>query len=322
MPSTYLVALEFALSVTLPIFLIVLLGLILTRLGMIDDKFVGVASSLVFNVCLPVLMFFAIVDSNVSLVAHWQLAAYSALAATVSFLFFWWYAHLFVPLPHDRGVAVQGAFRSNLGIVGIALCANAFHGEGLAVAALILASVTPLYNIFSIYALTRSLDGERPIQWRVIFLSIAKNPLILSIAIALLFTGLELRLPQVLNETGQYLGRMTLPLALITIGGSLSLSALRATSQLSTVVVVAKLLILPVAVTLGAWWLGFTGVELSCLLLMFASPTAAAAFVMARAIGGNYHLASNTIALTTVLSPITISAFLYCLVVLGVLDLG
>lgn len=321
MYSNYLAALEFSLLVTLPIFLIVLLGLLLRRTGQIDDAFVGVASKLVFNICLPVLMFFAIVESDVSLVRHWRLASYAAVAAGLSFLLFWWLSRSLVSAAQDRGVAVQSAFRSNLGIVGIALCANAFGQAGLAVAALILATVTPLYNIFSIYALTRSLDEARSIHWPQILLSIVKNPLILSILLALLCVALGWRLPQVLNESGRYLSRMTLPLALLTIGGSLSMTALKAASRLSAWVVLAKLVLLPVAVTLGAGWLGFRGVELGCLMLMFASPTAAAAFVMARAIGGNYKLASNTIALSTVLSPLTISVFLYGLALAGAISM-
>lgn len=317
MQNDYTSALVFSLLVTLPIFLIVLLGLLLRRTGRIDDHFVATASSLVFNICLPVLMFFAIVESDVSLLRHWRLASYSAAAATLSFLLFWWLSLRFVPVPQDRGVAVQSAFRSNLGIVGIALCANAFGTDGLAVGALILAVVTPLYNVFSIYALTRSLDSGRRIQWPAILLSIIKNPLILSILAALVFVALGWRLPQVLDESGRYLSRMTLPLALITIGGSLSLSALKAASRLSAAVVFAKLVLLPVGVLAGAWWAGFRGTELGCLLLMFASPTAAAAFVMARAMGGNYKLASNTIALSTVLSPLTISLFLYGLALAG-----
>ncbi|MDN3640951.1 AEC family transporter [Simiduia curdlanivorans] len=318
MTSPYLLAIEFTLSVTAPIFLIVFLGLFLKRTGRINDEFIGIASKLVFNLCLPLLMFFAIIQSDIDWQQQHNLALFSATAATLSFFIFWWLAQKFIAAPEDRGVAVQSAFRSNLGIMGIALCAKAFAEPGLAVAALILAVVTPIYNVLSIYALTRSLTANASMHWGKLLLGILKNPLILSIGLAFVFVAFDIKLPTFLEDTGRYLSRMTLPLALITIGGSLSLSALRNASALSAWVVFAKIVLVPVSITGCAWLLGFRGIELGCILLMFASPTAAAAFVMTRAIGGNHHLASNTIAISTLASALTISTFLYGLNLAGI----
>ncbi|BFM12845.1 AEC family transporter [Simiduia litorea] len=318
MTSPYLLAIQFTLSVTAPIFLIVFLGLFLKRTGRINDEFIGIASKLVFNLCLPLLMFFAIIQSDIDWQTQHSLALFSATAAALSFLVFWWLAQRFIAVPEDRGVAVQSAFRSNLGIMGIALCAKAFAEPGLAVAALILAVVTPIYNVLSIYALTRSLAANTRMHWGQLLLGILKNPLIVSIGLAFVFVALDLTLPLFLEDTGRYLSRMTLPLALITIGGSLSLSALRNASALSAWIVFAKIVVVPVAITGFAWLLGFRGIELGCILLMFASPTAAAAFVMTRAIGGNHQLASNTIAISTLASAITISTFLYGLNLAGI----
>jgi len=313
MNSTYLSALQFTFSVTAPVFLILFLGLYLKRTQRINDNFIGIASKLVFNICLPILLFLAIINSQVNLIAQSSLALFSACAAIISFLIFWWIAPLFTNSPEDKGVAVQSAFRSNLAIIGLALCTNAFGEAGLTIGALIIAVVTPIYNILSIYALTRSLHENEKLRWDQLVLDIAKNPLILAIALAFIFLYFDWRLPVVLNETGRYLSKMTLPLALITIGGSLSLSAIRKSSVLSSYIVAAKLIILPFTVTLFAWLLGFKNIEISCLALMFASPTAAASFVMVKVIGGNHKLASNTIAMSTLVSALTISILLYSL---------
>ncbi len=313
MNSTYLSALQFTFSVTAPVFLILFLGLYLKRTQRINDNFIGIASKLVFNICLPILLFLAIINSQVNLIAQSSLALFSACAAILSFLIFWWIAPLFTNSPEDKGVAVQSAFRSNLAIIGLALCTNAFGEAGLTIGALIIAVVTPIYNILSIYALTRSLHENEKLRWDQLVLDIAKNPLILAIALAFIFLYFDWRLPVVLNETGRYLSKMTLPLALITIGGSLSLSAIRKSSVLSSYIVATKLIILPFTVTLFAWLLGFKNIEISCLALMFASPTAAASFVMVKVIGGNHKLASNTIAMSTLVSALTISILLYSL---------
>ena len=64
---SYLAAFEYTLAVTAPVFLIVFLGLYLKYSKRIDDGFIGTASKLVFNLCLPVLMFLAILGYHIFL---------------------------------------------------------------------------------------------------------------------------------------------------------------------------------------------------------------------------------------------------------------
>jgi predicted permease len=306
----YLAALEYTLSVTGPVFIIVFVGLYLKRKGHIDNSFVGHASALVFNICLPILIFLSMIDNDLHLADQLPLVWFCIGAAVVTFVGFWLLSGLWVPHA-DRGVAVQGAFRSNLGIVGIALCAKAFGDDGLAIGAVILAVVTPVFNILSVYALNRSLHEGQAVPWGKTLKDIARNPLIIAICLGFFCAWLDFKLPKVMYDAGQYLARMTLPLALIAIGGSLSLRELKHTSALSSQAVFAKLVIVPVTVGVAAYLLGFSGVEMGCIVLMFASPTAAASFVMVRAMGGNHVLASNIIAMSTLLSALSISLLLY-----------
>lgn len=312
---SYLAALEYTLGVTAPIFLIVFLGLYLKRTARIDDAFIATASKLVFNICLPVLMFMAITRANVSLHEQKYLVVFALLAALGSFLLAWWCAPLFAQAA-ERGVFTQGAFRANLGILGIALCHNAYGLQGLATGALLLAVVTPAYNVLSIYALTRAQHKGRP-DWPTVLFEIIKNPLIIAIALAFAVLAAGLQLPVWVADSANYLGRMTLPLALISIGGSLSLSALRSSSRVAGAAVVAKLVVLPLLVTGMAYLAGFSGTVLGCIFLMFASPTAAASFVMVKSMGGDAKLASNIIVASTLFSAISISAGLYFIRAIG-----
>lgn len=306
----YLDAFQYVLSVTVPVFLIVFLGAFLKYRKVIDAGFVETASNLVFKVCLPVLLFLSILNNNVDLSVYGELVVFCLGAAAVAFLVIWKFSALWVP-QKDRGVVVQGAFRSNLGIIGLALCAKAFESDGLAVGAVILAVVTPLYNVLSIYALSVSQYGKANLSMGKVLLDVLKNPLIVAILLGFAVAGLNLSLPQMVEDTAGYLAAMTLPLALISIGGALSVSELKSTSGLSLQVVFVKLILLPITVLIMAKGLGFTGVELGCILLMFASPTATASFIMVRAMGGNYSLASNIIVISTLLSALSVSLLLY-----------
>jgi len=249
-------------------------------------------------------------ENEVSLLAQWPLVVFCMIAAVLSFLLFWLLSPIWVS-KQDRGVVVQGAFRSNLGIIGIALCAKAFGGQGLAIAAVMLSVVTPIYNVLSVYALNFSQSDGQRMPWSKTLKDIIRNPLIIAIALGLIAGQIDFKLPKVLYDAGTYLANMTLPLALIAIGGAISLKELRHSSSLSIWTVAVKLWLAPVIVVIPAYWMGFSGVELGCILLMFASPTATASFIMVRAMGGNYQLASNIIVLSTLLSVLSISVLLY-----------
>lgn len=114
-----------------------------------------------------------------------------------------------------------------------------------------------------------------------------------------------------------YFAKMTLPLALICIGGTLTLEALRERNGMALSSSLMKMVWLPLVATLGAWACGLRGPELGILFLYFASPTAAASFVMARAVNANAQLAAAIIVITTLIAALTINLGLLLLRWLG-----
>ncbi|WP_426416688.1 AEC family transporter [Aestuariirhabdus sp. LZHN29] len=311
--NLYLETLLFTVEVTVPIFVIVFLGAFLRRIGFINENFIEVSSKLVFNVTLPALLFISIIKLDLSLVFDPRQLVFSLLGTLAVFSALWWMSGTLIARGDQRGVFVQGCFRSNLGITGLALSANMYGEPGLAMASLLMAALTPLYNVLSVFALmAANRQGER-IDWKGIGLGIVRNPLILSIGAAVLLARFSVELPAVLLKTGSYFSAMTLPLALLGIGGTLSLKALGKASSLSLWATLLKLALVPVALTLGALMLGFRGEALGIMFLMFASPTAAVSFVMSRAMGGDAELAASIILMTTLGSLISISAGIFVL---------
>jgi predicted permease len=264
-------------------------------------------------------MFAAIVRTDIAQIGNPRLITFALLMTLVSFTILWFCSRALITDKHNLGVFVQGCFRSNLGILGLAFCVTTFADEGLAVGALLLAVITPLYNVLSIYALTHAASEDSELKWLGLLKGVITNPLIVAILLALPFAYWQITLPDVVMRSIDYLAAMTLPLALICIGGSLSFKALKDTQLLSWVAVIIKLLLMPAIVSIIAYSLGFRGVELGCLILMFASPTAAASFVMVRTIGGNHTLAANIVALTTLISLFTISIAIYLLKVFALI---
>ena len=304
--SNFFHILAFSFSVTGPIFVILALGVILKRVGMINDAFVEIGSRLVFNVTLPALLFISISKTHISESANFPLIAYGAAATLLAFFLSEWLARLLVFPAEDRGVVVQGVFRSNMGIIGLAYCANAYGEAGLVAASLYLGLITILFNILSVITLSRSLhqksQGVAPI-----LKNIAKNPLFIGILLALPVSWLQVPLPAVLLKSGEYFAQMTLPLALLCTGAALDFHSMRQDMAKTVGASVGKLVLIPALFAVGAIGLGFHGMDLGIVLLMAFAPTAAASYVMVKAMGGNAVLAANIIAMTTVGSLLTTS---------------
>ncbi|WP_339490226.1 AEC family transporter [Pseudomonas sp. EL_65y_Pfl2_R95] len=302
-------------SITAPVFAMLLLGVALKRLRWIDDSFIATASELVFRGTMPTLLFLGIVNADMSKAFQPGLIIYFVLATLVTFTVAWGWAIFRCP-EIERGIYTQGAFRGNNGIVGLALATSMYGDYGLAVGSVLAGVVIFCYNILSVLVLAIYSPGAKTDPWTMCK-SIVTNPLIIGVAAAIPFSYWQLQLPEWFLASAGYFAHMTLPLALICIGGTLSLASMRQSSRIAIGSSLMKLVWLPVLATIGAWLFGFRDADLAVLFLYFASPTASASYVMARAVNGNYQLAAAIIVMTTLGAVVTINIGLLILKALG-----
>lgn len=291
------------LAITAPVFAMLFLGVALKRLHWIDNAFIDTASSLVFRGTMPTLLFIGIVKADLSAALQPELLLFFVIATLVCFAIAWAWAIWRVPHV-DRGIYTQGAFRGNNGIVGLALATSMYGDYGLSLGAVLGGVVILCYNVLSAIVLAIYSPGAKT-GVLAISKSIVTNPLIIGVLAAIPFAYWQIPLPAWLMTSGQYFAQMTLPLALICIGGTLSLNSLRRSSGVAVGSSLMKMVWLPLISTLGAWLWGFRDADLAILFLYFASPTAAASFVMARAVGANHELAAAIIVITTLAAVVT-----------------
>ncbi|WP_394237866.1 AEC family transporter [Pseudomonas anguilliseptica] len=298
-------------SVTAPVFSMLFLGVGLKRLGLIDTAFINTASALVFRGTLPTLLFLGIVKADLNTALQPALLLYFVLATLGCFLLAWGWAILRCPQA-DRGIYTQGAFRGNNGIIGLALATSMYGDYGLSVGAVLGGVVILSYNTLSAIVLAIYSPEAKTDVWSLTK-NILSNPLIIGVLAAIPFAAWQIPLPAWLLTSGEYFAQMSLPLALICIGGTLTLESLRESSGMAISSSLMKVLWLPLVATLGAWLWGFRDADLAILFLYFASPTAAASFVMAKAVGGNHQLAAAIIVLTTLATVVTTNLGLFVL---------
>jgi len=296
----------FTANIVAPVFLIIAVGYFAKRMKIINEVFVEVTSRLVFQISLPVFIFLEIAELDLSQVLELKQIAYIYAATIIPYLLIWFGTIPFIKNPKDKSAFVQGAFRGNYAIVGLALISNLFGGEALGKATLILAFLLPLYNVLAVIVLVVP-KHQGKINFKSIFLEILLNPLILAVVFALPLSYFKLKLPEMFISTGNYLADLALPLALVGIGGSLNMENLKRASTLAFTASIIKIVILPIILTIGAYLLGYVMDDLGIMFIVFACPTAIASFVMADAMGANSKLAGNIIMLTTLGSVFTIA---------------
>lgn len=309
MASDTLVHLGHALGITAPILVVLALGSFFRHRGWVNEGFVESGNRLLFNVCMPSLLFLATAAQPVT-AAVLPLAVFGVAATFVAVTALWFIAPL-IAGRERRGEFVQSAFRSNMGMIGIALCVNAYGEDVLAHASVFVAAMIVAYNVLAIVVLT-----SHPSR---VLRNLARNPLLIGILAGLAWQQLRLPLPGILQDSIAYLARMALPLALLCIGASLQWRTLRPTHRDVLWASAFKMLILPAVISAVAVMLGFRGEELGILFLMIASPTAMVAFVMAREFAARSDMTAEVIALTTVVMPLTVTAGLTLLASLALI---
>ena len=307
----------FSATIVATVFIIIFLSFILKQQGIIGDSFGSITSKMVFNVAMPALLFQKLSTIPVHDIFNLYQILFVIAALCFMFVLSWLISMFVCKNGADQGAFIQGSFRGNFAILGLALINNAFGSDALAKGALVLAVIMPLYNVLSIIALTVPMHHEKSVSpWQTV-LKIITNPLILAAAIALPFSIFQISIHSIITTTIDYLAGMTLPLALIGIGSSLSFASFSDDRTLSFVATSVKIILMPALCTGAAILLGFRGADLGILYFLFAAPAAIASYIMAHALGSNGKLAGNIVLVSTLASMFTISIGIFILKSLG-----
>jgi len=283
----------FAFSITGPILLLLFIGWSIRRLGLINSDFVTQANALVFNVAMPSVLFFGLSSHSIqaSLDPKLMLVGLGGTLLLVAILLVvgrW--------IPEDeRGVFVQGSYRGNLAVLGIALAIAAYGESVLPTIGLYLAVVTTAYNILAIWLLNASGIARH----------ILRNPILIGILAGMLVSYFNIPIPSLIRNTGEYIAGLTLPLALICIGATLEIKSLFEHGRSIATASFFKLLISPVLLVCLGVYFQLEPMQLGVLYFMSASPTATASYIMAKQMTKHGALAAEIVAVTTSLGVLS-----------------
>jgi len=297
----------FIINTVSPIFLIVAIGWILRKRNIINESFIKQSTNFVFKITIPVLVFIKLesVDFKELFDSNIIILIYSGMLFT--FFLAWTISILLIKKGTGRGVFIQGSFWPNNVILGLALVINIFGEIAVSKMIMVLVFLLPLQYTLSVIALTVSDNTEKRSRAVARMIkSIITNPIIISAILAIIFSLINIKLPRVLFNTGNYLAAITLPLALIGLGGSLRIKQLQSLSIITIGSSILKLLISPIIATTVGYFVGYRGADLGVIYIIFSSPTAVVSYIIADSMTPHGKLAGNIVLITTLLSAITI----------------
>ena len=220
--------------------------------------------------------------------------------------------------PKQRGVIIQGLFRSNYVIFGVSLVTNVFGAEQAAVASVLSAVLVPMYNVLAVVALAVFTSGER-VKLGGTLKSIATNPLIIAAVLGVAASLIGLRFPSFLETALTDVARLATPLALIVLGGDFSFSRLRGNLRLALTAVVFKLVVIPLIFIPLAVLAGVRGANLLALALAWETPVAVSSYIMAQQAGADGELAGQLVVLSSVCCIPTVFLMIFILQSLALL---
>lgn len=306
----------FSINVVLPLFLTMCLGTFLRKINIFDKVFLKKSNTFVFKALLPTLLFKNIYTSKIADVFDGKVVFFSVIIIFTLIMLLVVTVPKFEKENKNRGVLIQGMFRSNFVLFGIPLATNIAGNEGAVITAMLIAIVIPIYNFSCVVIL--NVYSKENLDYRETLKDIAKNPLIIASLAGILVSVLNINIPLPIEKTISDVASIATPFALIILGGEFEIGNVYKNKKYIAIVCFVKLILVPVIVMPIAILLKFRGPELVALFAMAASPIAVSSFTMAQQCDSNYELAGQFVFITTILSAFTIFIFTYIFKSIGV----
>lgn len=303
-----------ALNVVFPMFFLMMLGVILKRIKMVDERSLTVMNSLIFRVFMSTLLFLSVYnigDFSAFSVKNLKLMLYAFVSILVVLVLAWL---IFVRLIADKkrlAVVIQGVYRGNFILFGLAIAGSLCGDAGLGIVSILTVITIPTFNILAVIILEYYSGKE--ISRKKLIKQVSKNPLVIATVIGIIFLASGIKLPKLIYKSLNDISKIATPLAFIVLGAELKFGNMLKNMKYLIFVDFLKLVVNPlISISIGKM-LGFQRAEIVALLAMTACPTAVSSFTMAKEMNVDGDLAGEIVATTSLVSIATIFCWILIL---------
>ncbi len=295
----------------LPIFAVIALGFFLKRSGLIDEHFIRLSDRLIYYIFFPLLLFWKIGKPTEAISVNWLFIWGVIFSVFIVFALSLMIARG-LKIPTGKvGSFSQSCYRFN-SYIGIAVILTGLGENGVKEFGALIGFVIPFINLLAVSSMIR-YSPENDLQarrWSILFKSVAANPLIISCLAGVLYSNLAMPLPEFIDKTLSMLSMLSLPLALISIGASLTFSKFQEHFSCSSIAALCKMLVLPVIGYCVLSRLELSQTTFQVGMIYFALPTSPQNYILSSQLGSDVDLATSALVFSTILSIFSISAIL------------
>lgn len=304
-------------SVVAPLMIYMIIGVVLRKTNIVTTDLMRNANKIIFYVTLPLMCFRAIAAADLKAMVATPFLLYMAIGIVIIYALTALLVPVFSKENSRRGVLILGVFRSNDAIFGLGVAAALLGDDHLTLMTLAIALTVPLFNVLSVLAMERYRGGK--VNIGQLLLRVIKNPIVLGCLAGFIANFTHLQMPEFLNQPLTGLAALCTPLAFVSLGGTIAFSALRKNALAITVVNLLRLIIIPIAVIGTFLLLGYRGEPIVVIMILFGAPVAIVTYSMAVGVGADDELAGGLLAVSSLLSIVTMFLFIFVLKQLAVI---
>ena len=312
----------FSINATFPIFLLMVLGYVFNKIGLMDEKAASWMNKFVFKVALPLLLFQDLTEQDFAGTWNGKFVLFCFMATLISIAIITLFSILVVKDKSIRGEFIQGSYRSSAALLGLAFIHNIYGEASTGMAPLMILGSVPIYNIFAVIILTLSAknesSGNKKGLVRKTLFGIVKNPIIIGILIGLLWSLLKIPEPKLVKTTVEDIAALATPLGLMSMGATFDYKKALGNLKVALVASFIKLFVLVAVFMPLAVILGFAGEQVIAILVMLGSATTVSSYIMAKSMGHEGTLTSSVVMLTTFGCSFSLTFWIYVFRTLGI----
>lgn len=299
------------LNALFPIFGLLALGGLLKSLGLTNDKYLKTSDRLVYFIFFPIMLFWKVGGAP-----HGQGDQFTFVAVTLLVLVLMFAISTLVirfgPVSDfEAGSFSQSCYRFNT-YIGVAVILNSLGEAGIGYFGIMIAITIPLVNVFAVATLIwfSGFDNDLKKRGKIFMKALIGNPLIIGSLLGAVYSRLVGGFPEFIDNTLQLMSMVTLPLALLSIGGSLSFKGIKKYLPLSLLGALLKLMIFPLLGYCFYHFFHVDGAAFKTGMIFMCLPASTTIYVLSSQLNSDTELASASIVISTLLSFISLSVVL------------
>ncbi|SBW11001.1 putative Transporter, auxin efflux carrier (AEC) family protein [uncultured Eubacteriales bacterium] len=301
--------LQLCFNAIVPLLLLMFLGYGLKRLHVITAEGFHALDSLCFKIVIPVMLFYNIYTADLSTGFHPGAILFMECALVLTCLGFFFIVPRRVSNRDDAITVIHGLCHGNLAVLGLPLIANLFGENNMAIYSIMVACYSPVINPMMVFE-HEYFAGNRVAPAKLLK-NIVTSPFLIGTLCGILFKALRIPLPGVVLSSVVSVRNMATPLCLVALGGSFYFTDLARYKKEVSLAVFLRCVAIPAVILAAAALLGFRGIVLASLMVIFASPSATATYSFCSSYSGSATLAAQLVVYSSLLSILTLFLWMF-----------